>query len=178
MKRGMIVLLLCAGCGGANPAGNSDGTTPPAQAPMVVIRMADFDAYLGRVTQAFVSVDVMINEFTAISQDLQGGMVSEYWIQQYMKNLLKRLQLMQAQAVDIRPAHPELLRLHTEEYEMALTRFQEAFEAFLGQFTFPDPNEVSGINDKIVAGNTHLIRFQIFLSQLAGRQVSFLREEI
>jgi len=178
MKRWITVLLLCAGCGGANPAGNSDETTPPAQAPMVVIRMADFDAYMDRLAQAFVSVDVMINEFTAISQDLQSGMVSEYCIQQYMKNLLKRLQRMQAQAVDIRPAHPELLRLHTEEYEMALTRFQEAFDAFLSQFTFPDPNEVSGINDKIVEGNTHLIRFQIFLGQLAGRQVSFFRDEI
>ena len=178
MKRWIAVLFLlcCAGCGAASPTG--EPVEPSPQVPMVFIRMSDFDAYLDRVRRAFVSVDVMVSEFTAITRDMQSGRVSEYWLRQYTLNLLKRLQLMQAQAVDIRPEHPELLRIHTGEYEPALSCFSEAFEAFLAHLTVPDAEALSRINDKIVEGNTHLVRFQIFLSRLAGREVAFLRGEI
>ena len=176
--RWIAAVLMCAGCGASNPAGGPDATAPEEEPSLVLIRMVDFDAYVDHIREAFAEVAVMVDEFISIGDAVRGGMVSDYWTRQYTQNLLRRLALMQEQARRIRPDHPELLHLHTSEYEAALEGFREAFEAYSRQIELQDPTDLPGINDNIAKGNIHLIRFQIFLSDLAGRQISLVRQEI
>ena len=174
MKRWIVVMLICAGCGSSNPVDSPKTPDPGSQAPMVTIRVADFDAYVGLMRETFVSVYVMIDEFTVISQDWVGERVAVYWTYQYTLNLLKRLQLVQEKARSIRPEQPDLRRIHTE-YEQALDVYQEAYQEFLVQLEYPDADAVERVNTKLGQGNIHMIRFQLQLSDLGGRDIQFGR---
>jgi len=178
MTRWLTVALLCIGCGTGSPTGDGGASPPTDAGSFVHIRMAELDAYVYRVQGAFGSVGVMIDEFSTLSGEVRGGSVSTYWIQQHTRNLIRRVDLMIAHSRAIRPQHPELLRLHREEYEAALTSFREAFASFLYNTEFMTPSVVDEMNDRIVEGNTHLIRLQIFLSDLTGRHIAFLEEPI
>ena len=178
MARWLTIALLCIGCGSGNPTGEEIETPSTSTGSLVYIEMAELDAYVDRVQEAFGSVGVMIDEFSTLSGELRGGTVSTYWIRQHTQNLLTRVDLMIEHAGAIRPENPELLRLHKEEYESALNSFREAFGAFLYNIELLSPTVVDQMNDRIVEGNTHLIRLQIFLSDLTGRYISFLEQEV
>ena len=172
MKRCIVVLLLCAGCGSSNPADSPEAPGP--QVAMESIRMADFDAYVALMQRTFASIYVMIDEFTSISQGWVNELVSEYWTRQYTLNLLTRLRLVQEQARHIRPEEPHLRQVHAE-YEQALAVYGEAYQLFLDQVSFLDMDAIDQINRKLAEGNVHLIRFQFQLSDLGGRDILFGR---
>ncbi len=175
MKRWMVVLLVCAGCGASSPTDSPDVSEPGSQGTMVVVRVADVEAYVERVQKTFGTVAVMIDEYTAISQQWLGGVTTRYWTQQYTQNLLTRVKLLQEQVVEIRPEDAEILSVHIE-YEEALKDYQEAFEMFLADTNFPFPVITQEVNNKLAEGNVHMIRFQVILSNMSGRSIAFLRE--
>ena len=178
MRGWIAIVLVCAGCGSSNPASSPDADTPqtPAQtsqAPMVFIRMADYEAYLAQVQSSFAPILVMINEFESITGGWVSGTVPAYWTQQYLGTLLSRLDAIEEGVRKIRPEHPELLQLHMVEYEEALKDFREGFEILVQNVAFSDVDLINRMNDKIVEGNVHLIRFRILLGDLGGRRINF-----
>ncbi len=177
MRRWIAIVLVCAGCGSSNPAGSPDvdiPQTPPqtSQAPMVFVRVADYEAYLEQVRSSFVPILVMTSEFESITSGWFSGFVPAYWTQQYLTTLLSRLDAIEEGVRKIRPEHPELLQLHIDEYEAALKDFREGFGFLVQHVAFSDADLVNQMNDKIVEGNVHLIRFQILLGDLGGRRIT------
>ena len=173
MKLLIALLLLFAflGCGSASP---TDPGAPGPVVPLVTVPVTELNAYVSDVAKSFVSVGVMIDEYTAISLDWVAGATPRYWTQQYTLNLIKRLQLVRENARSIRPEQPDLRRIHTE-YEQALDVYQEAYQEFLVQLEYPDADAVERVNTKLGQGNIHMIRFQLQLSDLGGRDIQFGR---
>ena len=173
MKLLIALLLLFAflGCGSASP---TDPGAPGPVVPLVTVPVTELNAYVSDVAKSFVSVGVMIDEYTAISLDWVAGATPRYWTQQYTLNLIRRVDLLQETVRGIRPGNAELLRIHTE-YEEALKDYNGAFKMFLDQTQLPEPVLTEELAYKIADGNVHLIRYQVLLSQLAGRDINFLR---
>ncbi len=178
MKRWMVVLLVCVGCGSSSPTSSPEVPEPGApEGQMVFVRSAEVEAYIGHVQRSFESVAVMISEYTVISQSWTRGQASKYWTQQYTVNLINRVKLLREQVRGVRPENAELRLLHTE-YEEALEAYQEAFELFLRETAFEIPIVSQEVNNKIAEGNVHLIRFQVILSNWTGRSLDFLRQAV
>ena len=172
MKQLIALLLLSLhGCGSSSP---TDPGTTPSVVPLVTIPVSELDAYVAEVAKTFVTVGVMIDEYTAISQDWANGATPQYWTQQYTLNLLKRVDILQETVRGVRPGHAELLHIHTE-YEEALVDYKTAFQMFLDQTRMAVPVLTDELAYKLADGNVHLIRYQVLLSQLAGREIGFLR---
>ncbi len=168
----VLFLFALLGCGAASPT--DPGPSGPI-VPMVTIPVSELNVYVSDVTKTFVSVEVMITEYTAISSDWARGATPQYWTQQYTLNLLRRVDLLQEVVRGVRPGNGELLRIHTE-YEDALKDYREAFQMFLDQTGWALPVLTDELAYKIADGNVHLIRYQFLLSQLVGRDISFLRQ--
>lgn len=172
----LFALFLSAllGCGSASP---TDPGPPGPVVPLATIPVSELNAYVSDVTKTFVSVGVMIDEYTVISQDWVSGVTPRYWTQQYTLNLLLRIDLLQEAVRNVRPGNAELLRIHTE-YEEALVDYKGGFQMFLDQTQLPVPMLTEELAYKIADGNVHLIRYQVLLSRLVGRDINFLRESI
>ena len=171
MKKWLLCLVLCVGCGSSNPV------TPEPEAPVELTfqhaTLEEVDAYLGEINQAFTSIDVFFAEYAGVSVEVTGGLVTTYWSRQFTQNMISRIHSIQANLHDIRPQNPYLRKLHIEEFE-------GAFEDYLAGAIFMEQNldfvttdVLDGINSHMGAGNVHIIRLQIFLSDLTGFQVSF-----
>ena len=172
MRRWLPFMAAVAlGCGSDSTTGNVDSPAP-SEIP-VVITVAEYEAYIASVQIAMADVNLMITEFTSIGRDLQAGFASHYWIGEFTKNMLRRLEGIRAHAKSIRPDHPELLKLHIAEYEGALEDYDAAFSLFLDALRPGSRVTTDEINDKIGAGNTHLIRLQILLGDLGGTFIDF-----
>lgn len=172
MKRCLgILLILCLGCGSSDPVGVVEPPPGPTE-KMLSVAASDFNAYLVNVFRTYQTVNVMNAEFGSITQGWSGGVVSRYWTRQFMSNLISRLETLQLQVRDIRPADHELLRIHGR-YEQGLTTFHEAFLAFVNQIDFPTTEGIEGVNLLIFRGNKRMDEFQLMLSNLAGRQIQF-----
>ena len=172
MKKWVIFLasICAAGCGDSAPLAPVDGASPSVAN---FILLTEYDGYLADVQATIPNVNIMIGEFSAIAADFNAGFVPLYWVGEYTKNLIKRVDEMQARGQQIRPQHPELLKLHPEEYEAAFVDFRTGFSLFVQAIEQPGSVVTEEINDSIVAGNVHLIRLQILLGDLGGRHVDF-----
>ncbi len=165
-----LVALLSAGCGERSPVGIDE---VPTLTNVNFIVLTEFDGYIADVRLTIPGVTVMIAEFASIAGDFNAGYVPAYWIGAYTKNLLKRVEGIQVQVQGIRPTHPELLKLHLEEFEASLEDFNIGFGLFVQGIEQPGTVTLDDVNDHIVDGNIHLIRLQILLGDLAGRNVDF-----
>ena len=96
-----------------------------------------------------------------------------YWTEQFMRNLLTRVELIREQVRAIRPEHPDLLEIHGE-YEEGLELYEKAFRLFLEQVPVPYPGSIDPVNVNLGQGNIRIGRFQASLSALVGQQVVLL----
>lgn len=170
----VLALPLLVACGDDSPTGQE---LEPTLRNVNFITLNEYEGYLTDVQSTIPGVTVMMAEFSAIGKDYYAGFVPVYWIGEYTKNLLRRVEGIQAQAQSIRPQHPELLKLHTEEYEAALEDFHVAFTLFVQGIERPGSVSTDDVNDWIVGGNTHLIRLQILLGDLGGRRIDFFASQ-
>jgi len=176
--RNLVVLILvsaCAfGCGENMPVAPEDSVT---LTNVNFITLAEFDGYIADVQSTIPGVNLMIGEFTSIAGDFNAGYVPVYWIGEYTKNLLRRVDGIQAQARAIRPTHADLLKLHIEEFEAALEDFKIGFGLFVQGIERPGTVTIDDVNDRIVGGNVHLIRLQILLGDLGGTFVDLFANQ-
>ena len=175
-KRFFLLTLagLAIGCGESTTVAPVDEV--PADNVRLVL-LSDFNGYIADVRLTIPNVNLMIAEFASIGKDFNAGFVPLYWIAEYTKNLLKRVESIQAEGQKIRPSDPELLKLHVEEYEAALEDFRVAFSLFIQGIEHPGSVTTEQVNDRIVSGNTHLIRLQILLGNLGGSRVDLFAED-
>ncbi|MBS14371.1 MAG: hypothetical protein CME19_22615 [Gemmatimonadetes bacterium] len=173
MKKLTTMLLCCLAvqaCGEGSPTGVDE---PPTLVVTEYVTLQEFDGYIADVQGTIPNVNLMIGEFGSIAGEFAAGFIPVYWIGEYTKNLLRRVDDIQGRAREIRPAHPELLKLHLEEYEASLEDFHAGFTLFVQGIEQPGSVTTEQVNDKIVEGNVHLIRLQILLGDLGGRPIDF-----
>lgn len=162
------VMFLMA-CGDEQePMGDSGPTVPTFD----FLTLDAFNAYLSTMEIASEDLGLMVNEFSSIVNDLELGVASDYWISEFTRNLIRRLEQAKARATTLRPDHPTLLDAHITDYEGALEDFEMAFGTFLTAINSPGTVPASAVNDPIAAGNVHLAQFDGFLSSLRGGRVS------
>ena len=170
----MSVSAYASGCGGNSPMAPEEGVT---LTNVNFITLVEFDGYIADVQSTIPDLNLMIGEFASIAGQFNAGFVPVYWIAEYTKNLLRRVDIIQARARGIRPSHPDLLKLHIEEYEAAYEDFKIGFELFVQGIEQPGTVAIDDVNDSIVAGNVHLIRLQILLGDLGGTFVDFFASQ-
>ena len=168
----MLPFALCLSCGSSDPASSSAGTPPASQAQVVFITLDDYDSYVARVFEVARPMPVMVQEFAAITQNWLGQRTSAYWTLQFTLNLIARVEMIEKAVKGIRPQDPQLAELHTE-FEAALETYVEAFTDFANQIEFRSQDLLDAVNEKVRQGNVHLIRFQVLLGNLAGRDINF-----
>ena len=177
MKKLIILTLLVThtfGCGEGSPT-TIDET--PLLTNVEYVTLAEFDNYIATIRATIPTYNIMIAEFSSIAAEFNAGFVPDRWIAAYTRNLLRRVEGVQDHARRIRPTQPELLKLHLEEYEASIENFRLAFSLFVQAIERPGSVNVVEINDRIVDGNTHMIRLQILLGDLAGRNVDFFSNQ-
>ena len=173
MKKLVILLLVSAyavGCGEGTPLSSEDSGL---LTNVNYITLAEFDGYIADVKSTIPSFNLMIGEFSSIVADFNAGYIPTYWIGEYTKNLLLRVGEVQSRVRQIRPTHPDLLKLHIEEYEAAFEDFRIGFGLFVQGIEQPGSVSIDEVNDRIVGGNVHIIRLQILLGDLGGTFVDF-----
>lgn len=169
MTRWILLVLLCAGCGASNPV--TPEPEPPGEATFAYVPVSDLEAYIRNVNQKFASVEVFFQEYGWITREAIAEVVPVYWSRQYTLNMIARIHGILASLHDMRPSNPHLRQLHIEELEAAFRKYLEGAMLFERNLDFISPEMLDALNDHMGAGNVHLIRLQIFLSQLAGREV-------
>jgi hypothetical protein len=178
IKRTIALALAAAtiaGCGEGTPT--SIDETTPLLTNVEYVTQTEFEGYITTVQSTMPNYNIMIAEFSSIAAQFNAGFVPLHFISAYTKNLLRRVEDIQAHAERIRPENPELLKLHLEEYEGALADFNVGFSLFVQSIDQPGSVDVNEINDRIVDGNTHLIRLQILLGDLGGTVVNFFSDQ-
>jgi hypothetical protein len=177
MKKLTLLAILSFGTFGCGDS----GPTAPDPRPMLTnvrfLSLAEFDGYIADVRTTIPEFTTMIAEFASIASSFNAGFVPEYWIGEFTKNLLLRVEAVRARAEQIRPQNPELLKLHLEEYEASLSQFHTAFSLFTQGLEQPGSVAIDDVNDAIVAGNTHLIRLQILLGDLGGTRIDLFEDQ-
>ena len=166
----IAVALLLMGCGGGEAPMVEDSS--PTGNTFNFLTLNEFEDYLVTMQVASNDVGLMVSEFTSLTNDLDGGAVSGYWLSEFTRNLLRRLDDVKARATSLRPEHPTLLEAHVTDYEGALEDYEIAFNAFLAAISSPGTVATGAVNTPITAGNVHLARFDQFLSGLRGGRVS------
>jgi hypothetical protein len=168
MKRYFFVfLLVMVGCGSSNPI------TPiePIEITFENVPVIALETYIGAVNQEFSSVNVFYTEYGGVTGEAVSGLVSPYWTRQYALNMIRRIHAIKATLHDLRPENPYLRRLHIEELEGAFDDYLDGITYFENNIDVLSADVLNGLNRRMGAGNVHLIRLQIFLSDLAGREV-------
>ena len=137
----------------------------------MTIRVEEFNAYLAEVRRTYRSIPVMVEDFQSINLAWARGFLSVYWTEQFMRNLLTRVELLKGQVRAIRPKQPDLREIHGQ-YEEGLELYEKAFGLFLEQVPAPYPGSIDPVNVNLGQGNIRMARFQGFLSDLVGQQVA------
>ncbi len=171
----LFVCLMSVGCGGETEM--IDDSSPTGSS-FNFLTLNEFNDYLTTMEAASVDVLLLVAEFSSITRDLNSGVVSTYWITEFTRNLMRRLDEMQTKAMGLRPDHPTLLQAHVDEYEGALADYETAFTVFLSAVNNPGVVPTNALNDPIIQGNQHLIRFEEFLSSLRGRSVNLFGDGV
>ena len=168
----VLPVALCLSCGSSDPIGSSEGPAAGSQAQVVFITLNDYDSYLARVFEVARPMPVMVQEFAAITEDWLSQRTSDYWTFQFTLNLVERVGKIEKAVKGIRPQDPQLAELHTG-FEAALETYGDAFKHFGNQIEFRSRDLLDEVNEKVRQGNVHLIRFQVLLGNLAGREITF-----
>lgn len=169
MKRWILFVLLCIGCGSSNPV--TPEPEPPGEVAFSHVPVADLTTYIEQVNVKFASIEVFFQEYGWVTREAIAEVVPVYWSRQYSLNMIARIHGILAGLHDMRPENPYLRHLHVEELEAAFRKYLEGVTHFERNLDFLTPEVFDALNDHMGAGNVHLIRLQIFLSQLAGQDV-------
>lgn len=171
MERWLVILILCIGCGSSNPVTPAPSDDPPVEMTFERVSVLELNAYLGNINNVFTSIEVFFNEYGGVTFEATGGVIPTYWSRQYTLNMIARIHAIQANLHDMRPTNSYLLGLHTEEFEAAFEDYLDGITFFEANIDFLTPEVLDGLNRRMGAGNVHLIRLQIFLSDLAGSEI-------
>ena len=148
----------------------------PVSAGPVTFDYVDFEdmnRYLGNMQTEMLAVEVMLDEFTTVSQDWLDGRTNVEWTAAFAQNLLNRHVLLVDQSALVRPTDPGLVEAHLL-YEDGLWLLGRAYVVFAGQIPIPDQSLFEGINSDIVEGTLQLVRFQFGVSDVVGQRVRFI----
>ena len=169
MSRWLLILLLCVGCGSSNLVAPEPDS--PAEVTFDHVSPEELETYISQVNTAFRSIDVLFAEYGGVTGEATSGLVSTYWSRQFASTMIERIHAITATLHGIRPPNPYLHRLHVEELEGAFEDYLNGVTFFEQNLHFLTPEILDGLNDHMGQGNVHIIRLQIFLSDLAGRNV-------
>ena len=169
MKRWVLFFLLCTGCGSSNPI--TPEPEPPTEITFEHVPVADMESYILQVNQKFVSINVLFTEYGGITATATNELAPLYWSRQYTLLMIARIHAIKASLHNMRPQNPYLRRLHINEFEAAFDDYLDGVTFFEQNLDFLSADVYNGLNQRMGAGNVHLIRLQIFLSALAGREV-------
>ncbi|MBT3605943.1 MAG: hypothetical protein HN521_22990 [Candidatus Latescibacteria bacterium] len=173
MKKWLLIILLCVvGCDSANPI------TPEPDPGLTEITfdnvpVNDLLTYIAVINGAFPSIETFYAEYGGITGEAVSGLVTPYWTRQYTLNMIGRIHAILAMLHDLRPPNPYLRQLHIEEFEGAFVDYLDGVTYFEDNIDVLSAEILDGVNLRMGAGNVHLIRLQIFLSDLAGGDVTF-----
>ena len=169
MRRWVLLVLLCVGCGTANPV--TPEPEPPQELTFSHVPVSDLEIYIRDVNLKYGSIEIFFQEYGWVTREAVAEIVPVYWSRQYSLNMIARIHGILASLHGMRPNNPYLRQLHIEEFEAAFRKYLEGVTLFERNLDFITPELLDALNDHMGAGNVHLIRLQIFLSQLAGREV-------
>lgn len=162
-------IALMTACGG-------DGAVdPPVELPnpgFNFIVLEEFDQYVATMQGTGANVQAVAQEFGAIVRDFANGFTTTYWTAEFTRLLSTRVVSMKAEAVDLRPTHPDLNRIHREQYETGLDAYEDAFTLFLRRVETPGSISTAQLNEALAEGDGHLSPMEVRLSSLAGRTIS------
>jgi len=181
IKRWMVLwsLFVLVGCGSSNPVNNTtspgETDTPLAPTTLMVLPVVDLLAYLRQIDPMFRDggpIQVMNQEYAGVTIDVILDLVPRYWARQFTRNLLARIESLQATLQSIRPENPTIRQIHIEELEGAFVDYLDGVNYFEQNIENLTANIVDELNRRMGSGNVHLIRLEIFLSDLAGGPVN------
>lgn len=169
MKRvWVLVFMALAGC-------ESSTLVAPNPEPEEIVfenvTVTELNNYIGVVNRAFPAIEVFYTEYGGVTGEAVSGLVEPYWTRQYALNMIRRIEALKATLHGLRPVNPYLRRLHIEELEAAFDDYLDGIRYFESNIDVLSTTVLDGLNQRMGAGNVHLIRLQIFLSDLAGRDV-------
>ncbi|MFT5368880.1 MAG: hypothetical protein ACI8V2_003853 [Candidatus Latescibacterota bacterium] len=163
-----VILLAAAGCESSNPV-------VPDPEPKALtfdnVPVEDLITYVGVINQAFPAIETFYAEYGGITGEAVSGLVTLYWTRQYTLTMIGRIHALSAMLHDLRPENPYLRKLHIEELEGAFVDYLDGATYFESNIDVLSAEVLNGLNIRMGAGNVHLIRLQIFLSDLAGGDV-------
>ena len=164
----LIGVLALVGCGSSNPVVTD---TEPVPITFDNVPVADLITYLGVINGAFPAIETFYAEYGGVTGEAVSDLVSPYWTRQYAMNMISRIHALSAMVHDLRPENQYLRKLHIEELEGAFVDYLEGATYFESNIDVLSTEVLDGLNRRMGAGNVHLIRLQIFLSDLAGAEV-------
>lgn len=165
----LIALLVVVGCGSSNPI------TPepePVEVTFTNVPVTELSAYIGIIDRTFPAIETFYTEYGGITGEAVSGLVTIYWTRQYTLNMISRIHAILATLHDLRPQNPYLRKLHIEELEGAFVDYLDGTTYFENNLDVLSGEVLDGVNMRMGAGNVHMIRLQIFLSDLAGTDVT------
>lgn len=181
VKRWMVLwsLFVLVGCGSSNPVNNTtppgETDTPSAPTTLMVLPVVDLLAYLREIDPMFRGggpIQVMNQEYAGVTVDVTLDLVPRYWARQFTRNLLARIESMQVTLQNMRPENPVIRQIHIEELEGAFVDYLDGVSFFEQSIDNLGVDAVEELNRRMGSGNVHLIRLEIFLSDLAGAPVN------
>ena len=181
VKRWMVLcsLFVLVGCGSSNPVNNTtppgETDTPSAPTTLMVLPVVDLLAYLREIDPMFRGggpIQVMNQEYAGVTVDVILDLVPRYWARQFTRNLLARIESMQVTLQNMRPENPVIRQIHIEELEGAFVDYLDGVSFFEQSIDNLGVDAVEELNRRMGSGNVHLIRLEIFLSDLAGAPVN------
>jgi hypothetical protein len=181
IKRWMVLcsLFVLVGCGSSNPVNNTtspgETDTPSAPTTLMVLPVADLLVYLREIDPMFQGggpIQVMNQEYAGVTSDVTLDLVPRYWARQFTRNLLARIENLQATLQSMRPENPVIRQIHIEELEGAFVDYHDGVSFFDQNIDNLSADDVDELNLRMGSGNVHLIRLEILLSDLAGGSVN------
>ena len=58
--------------------------------------MDEANAYIADIHQAFLSIDVFFAEYSGVTVEVTNGLIPIYWSQQFISNMIARIQAIQS----------------------------------------------------------------------------------
>jgi hypothetical protein len=169
MKRWILASLLgIVGCGTSNPVLPEP---EPVEITFENVSVTELGRYIQSINAAYPAIEKFYAEYGGITGEAVGGFVTQYWTRQYTLIMIARIHAISAKLYDLRPENPYLRQLHINEMEGAFVDYLDGVTFFENNIDFLSVDVLNGVNQRMGAGNVHLIRMQIFLSDLAGRDV-------
>lgn len=172
MKKWFLIFMLAVvGCDSSNPV-TPDPDPGPTEITFDNVPVNDLLTYIAVINGSFSSIETFYAEYGGVTGEAVSGLVTPYWTRQYTLNMIGRIHEILAMLHGLRPENSYLRQLHIEELEGAFVDYLDGVTYFEDNIDVLSAEVLDGVNLRMGAGNVHLIRLQIFLSDLAGGNVT------